>query len=352
MNKKHLCNEIRGLQMLGPGKAIGLGNPMEFISTVSEIAYREDVPLHFAKDLERVKDENYLFEQARIGANSKHGHQYRSDQLGPFIIQEHGFLRINYCQGILEGIRQWAESDDSFRLMKHHNILQESFIKAFQRGGTRWEDWIDEFEVLWRDEILPGYPQFKERLDKLYQEAQELFELCKSTLNAKDKAEAKKKGVKLLGEIYKFFYRFCLGITPSSGSTEEILPLRLLPNDQTKKTDNGDNIFRFGNSVTDCDAHYIWKDGDKENGQKFNNKTKRRYIWEFCRKVCDQGFKTQEEIDKYVSEQTGQKDHVSTDDIKAFLSVIAQYSDVSPKELRSSYITFKEGKGIEVKKIP
>ena len=120
----------------------------------------------------------------------------------------------------------------------------------------------------------------------------------------------------------------------------------------TKEASTDTNLFRYGNSITDCESHYIWKDGDKENGQKFNNKTKRRYIWEFCRKVCDQGFKTQEEIDKYVSEKTGQNDHVSTDDMKAFLSVIEHYSDVSLKELRSSYITFKEGKGIEVKKIP
>lgn len=350
LNKKHLSNEIQGLQIVGPGQALVLGNPMEFISTVSDIAHRESVPSHFAKDLERVKDEDYLLEQARISANAKHGHQYRSDQLGPFIVQEHGFLRINYCKGILEGIKQWAESDDSFRLMKHHDILQESFEEAFEEGGARWDDWVDEFETLW-DEILPGYPQFQEKLGKLRSEARQLFEQFSKATTADEKSEANKRGVKLLSDIYKFFYRFCLGVTPASSSMSGNDIPREMPNRVSDGVKEGE-IFRYGNSLTDCDAHFIWKDGDKKNGQKFTEKAKRRYIWEYCRKICDQGWKTQKEVNAYVSERLGRDERVTTDDMKSFLSVIARYSDVPLKELSNTYIVFKEGNGMEVKKVP
>ena len=212
MNKRHLRDEIAGLAMVGPLE--GLDNPLRFIATVSEIVHREGIPAHFADDLDRIKNENYLREQARINANMKLGDRYGSHELAPFIVQEHGFLRINYCGAILAGVKQWAESDDSFRLMKHHDILQESFEEAFTAAGARWESWIDEFEVLWRDEILPGYPQFKEKLIKLYRNAQDLFKKSKSSLSAKGRETLKANGVDLLGDIYKFFYRFCLGITP------------------------------------------------------------------------------------------------------------------------------------------
>lgn len=118
-----------------------------------------------------------------------------------------------------------------------------------------------------------------------------------------------------------------------------------------KTQENAENPFRFGNSLTDTETHYIWKDGDRQNGQKFNNGSKRRYIWAYCRDICVKGAHSQSGLDKFVSEGCKRREHVTTDDMKAFLPIIARYSDVPLKEL-SNYITFKEGKGIEVKKVP
>lgn len=359
MNKKHLRDEIEGLQIIGPGEAIHLGNPMRFIATVSEIVNREGVPGHFAKDLERVKDENYLLDQARISANAKHGHQYMSHQLGPFIVQEHGFLRINYCAAILEGIKQWAESDPSFRLMKHHDYLQENFEAAIRSGGTEWTNWIANFQTLWEEEILPGYPHFHEKLGKFFNEAQELFKLCESPLNAKKKAEASKKGVALLGEIYKFFYRFCLGVTPSPvpamGNGETTSAQKTSQSHGKEKIDSEDKFFHFGNSVTNFQTYRIWKDGHEKNGQTLNE-AKRRYIWEFCSICCDKGHRTQAQLDEYVNEKLNNAKerlvHVTTDDMKKLLELLARFSDVPLQDIKKEYIQFREGVGIEVKKVP
>ena len=112
------------------------------------------------------------------------------------------------------------------------------------------------------------------------------------------------------------------------------------------------SIFHFGKSITDCDAHYIWKDGDKENGHKFARGGKRRYIWKYCREICDQGFRSQEDINKYVTDYCGRNEKVTTDDMKGFLPVISLYSAIPLNELKDNYIIFKEGSGIEVRKVP
>ena len=218
----------------------------------------------------------------------------------------------NYLEAFQSADTHWDEN--VFRWEKQHEIAQKILLEKEQYGKHFWLS-LDELK-----EINASYG--KE------------FRFIETLLVMQN-----------LGELKVYFD--CPNVIRGD---ETALSIEML------KTQNGaqtnQSIFRYGNSITNCALHYIWKDGDQEHGQKFNKNTKRRYIWEFCRKVCDQGFKTQEEMDDYVFEKLGRKEHVSTDDMKAFLSIIAQYSDVSLKELRSSYIVFKEGKGIEVKKIP
>jgi len=115
-----------------------------------------------------------------------------------------------------------------------------------------------------------------------------------------------------------------------------------------------DQPFRFGNSLTTFKPYRIWKEGHEGSGQNLSN-AKRRYIWEFCSKSCNQGLQAQELLDKYVREAMQSKGNtesikVTYDDIKTLIELIAQYSDVPRKTLRE-HIKFKEGVGIEVKSI-
>ena len=111
------------------------------------------------------------------------------------------------------------------------------------------------------------------------------------------------------------------------------------------------NVFRYGNSITDCEANYIWTDGNKEYGQKLTH-AKRRYIWEFCRKYCDKGFQSYEDLNKYISTKLNRSEKVTIDDMKGFWGLVSKYSNVPIKDLKVQYIVFHDQKGIEVKNVP
>ncbi|OIO55543.1 hypothetical protein AUJ46_01075 [Candidatus Peregrinibacteria bacterium CG1_02_54_53] len=234
-------------------------------------------------------------------------------------------------------------------------------VDSLQRGSLEERSWLDGVTIFLRyaNEIVPVPKDFVELLGFTFEEdyRHPNLQSVRDVILPEPKADAieadiqkhQREGRKEFFTRYRDYLSTCYRL-----GTEQSQQLQT--QGKGKETaNNDDNFFRVGNSITNFRTYRIWKEGEEENGQTLN-KAKRRYIWEFCWEHCDKGHQTQRELDDYVTSKLNlRKDmriHVTKDDVKKLLELVSRFSDVPLRNLKEEWISFREGIGIEVKKIP